>query len=141
VTLSTAESKYVVATHASKELIWLRRLIGDLSHPLTTPTTLLCDNQVALRLAQTDNYHAHTKHIDVCYHFIRDVIERSEATLDYCPTDNMAADILTKALPHWKVTQHSLGLELGHPCRGVMDSGDTGAPAVVHQLVMHRSRL
>ena len=41
----------------------------------------------------------------------------------------MTADVLTKALPRWKVLQHSLALGLGRPCRGVLDSGKTGAPA------------
>ena len=136
VTLSTAESEYVAATHASKELIWLRRLIGDLSQPFTVPTTLLCDNQAALRLAQADNYHARTKHIDIRYHFIRNVVERGEASLAYCPTEDMTADILTKALPRWKVEQHSLGLGLGRPCGGVMDFGpadESGAPAAMYE--------
>jgi len=51
VTLSTAEAEYVAATHAAKECLWLRCLIGDLHLHLATPTTLFCDNQATLRLA------------------------------------------------------------------------------------------
>ena len=58
VTLSTAEAEYVAATHAAKETIWLRRLKGTLSNLTMEATTLFCDNQAALRLAQDDNYHA-----------------------------------------------------------------------------------
>jgi len=65
VTLSTAEAEYVVAMHAVKECIWLRRLIGKLFPLLITQTTLHCDNQATLTLAVDDNYHAHTKHIDI----------------------------------------------------------------------------
>ena len=138
VTLSTAEAEYVAATHASKELIWLRRLKGDLSTPLTTATPLYCDNQAALRLAQADDYRARTKHIDLRYHFIRNVVERGEASLAYCPTDEMTADVLTKALPRWKVSQHSLALGLGRPCGGVLESGtdESGAPAVPNAMAM-----
>ena len=39
----------------------------------------------------------------------------------------MTADILTKALPRWKVTQHALGLGLKHPCGGVVEQVDSGA--------------
>ena len=139
VTLSTAEAEYVAATHAAKESIWLRRLKGTLYNLPTKATTLFCDNQAALRLAQADNYHARTKHIDIRFHFIRDTVERGEISLAYCPTDDMTADLLTKALPRWKVVQHGLALGLGRPCGGVMDSGDSGAPAVQH--IVLRSRL
>jgi hypothetical protein len=139
VTLSTAEAEYVAATHAAKETIWLRRLKGDLSNSVTVATTLFCDNQAALRLAQADNYHARTKHIDIRFHFIRDVTERGEISLAYCPTDDMTADLLTKALPRWKVAQHSVALGLGRPCGGVLESGESGAPAVMHMVL--RSRL
>jgi len=130
----------VAATHAAKELIWLRHLKGDLSTPITDATTLFCDNQAALRLAEADNYHARTKHIDVRYHYICDVVAGGKVSLIYCPTDDMTADILTKALPRWKVAQHSLALGLGRPCGGVMDSGEAGAPVVVQHQVL-RSRL
>ena len=44
VTLSTAEAEYVAVTHASKEAIWLRCLIGNLVSHSDNSTTLLCDN-------------------------------------------------------------------------------------------------
>src|SRR5487761_336488 len=128
VTLSTAEAEYVAATHAAKESIWLRRLTGDIYPSVASAITLYCDNQAALRLAQDDNYHARTKHIDIRYHFIRDVVERGEIELQYCPTDDMTADILTKALPRWKVSQHAIGLGLRRPCGGVADLESSGAP-------------
>jgi hypothetical protein len=70
ITLSTAEAKYVTATHAAKEAIWLCRLMFEIFPSLKMLTTLYCDNQAALRLATDDNYRACTKHIDLRYHFI-----------------------------------------------------------------------
>jgi transposase InsO family protein len=112
VTLSTAEAEYVAATHASKEAIWLRRFLFELFPLDASPTTLYCDNQAAIKLAIDDNYHARTKHIDIRYHFIRQVIADGTITLIYCPTDEMAADFLTKALPKWKVQTHACTLGL-----------------------------
>jgi hypothetical protein len=112
VTLSTAEAEYVAMTHAAKEAIWLRRLIGELFPSMLTQTTLYCDNQAALKLAVADNFHARTKHIDICYHFVRQVVAGGGISIVYCPTDDMAADILTKALPSWKVQYHVLNLGL-----------------------------
>ena len=115
VTLSTAEAEYVAATHAAKESIWLRRLIEPLFGPIPTPITLLCDNQAALCLATDDNYHARTKHIDIRFHFIRKTISDGHINMKYCPTDEMTADILTKALPKFKVAIHSLALGICRP--------------------------
>jgi Reverse transcriptase (RNA-dependent DNA polymerase) len=112
VTLSTAEAEYVAATHAAKEAVWLRRLKGELLTPIINSTIIYCDNQAAQKLATDDNYRARTKHIDIRYHFIRQVINTGELSITYCPTDDMTADILTKALPAWKVTRHVAGLGL-----------------------------
>jgi len=117
------EAEYVTATHAAKEAIWLRRLIGTLSISTSKATTLFYDNQAALHLAKMDNYHACTKHINTRYHFVHNVEAHGEILLAYCPTDDMTADILTKALPGWKVVWHGHALGLGCPCEGVLDSG------------------
>ena len=112
VTLSTAESEYVAATYASKEALWLRRLIGELFKPVTEPTTLYSDSQSAIALTKDGSYHARTKHIDIRYHFIRFIVQDGTINLIYCPTEDMTADMLTKALPNSKAKHfaRSLGL-------------------------------
>ena len=61
-------------------------------------TTIMCDNQGSMALAKNSTNHDRSKHIDVQHHFIREKIENKIVELDYCPTQYMAADILTKAL-------------------------------------------
>jgi hypothetical protein len=112
VTLSTTEAEYVAATHAAKEGVWLRRLIGELYRPLMQPTTLFSDSQSAIALTKDGHYHARTKHIDIRYHFIRYVIESGLIQLIYCPTDEMTADTLTKALPSAKAKHFATALGL-----------------------------
>ena len=111
ISLSTTESEYVAATHAAKEAIWLRQLIGQVFEPVVEPIPLFCDNQSAIALAKDHQYHARTKHIDIRYHFIRWVCEQGHIRLIYCPTGDMLADILTKPLPSFK-TKH-FAAELG----------------------------
>jgi hypothetical protein len=65
VTLSTTEAEYVASSQASREAVWLCRLIGKIFRPLKQPTPLYCDNQSAIMLAQNDNYYARTKHINI----------------------------------------------------------------------------
>lgn len=112
VTLSTAKAKYVAAIHAAKEIAWLRNLIAKIFTPLTDPTTLHCDNQSAIAIASNGNYHARTKHINICYYYIRFVIKKGTLKLVYCPTDKMTANTLTKPLPSIKAKHFAAALGL-----------------------------
>jgi hypothetical protein len=112
VSLSTTESEYVAATHATKEALWLRTLIKQLFFPNPDATTLYSDNQSAIALTKDHQYHARTKHIDVRFHFIRWVIEEGALRLLFCPTADMVADCLTKALPSPKVKHFAAELGL-----------------------------
>ena len=102
VTLSTTEAEYVAVTHAAKEAVWLQRLLGDILTPSQAPTTLFGNNQSAITLAHGGQYHAHMKHINIQYHFIRYIIKAGSIKLIYCPTNDQTADTLTKAFPSTK---------------------------------------
>ena len=112
VMLSTAEAEYVAQTHAAKEAIWLRRLLTEIFKSIDTPTTLFSDSKSAITLAHDGHYHAQTKHIDIRYHFIRYIIEAGTIKLVYCPTNDMTADTLTKALPSVKAKHFATALGL-----------------------------
>src|SRR5271168_2704740 len=112
ISLSTTESEYGAATYAAKEALWLRQLILQLFGILLPATPLFCDNQSAIALAKEHQYHARTKHIDVRFHFIRWIIEDGKLRLIYCPTDEMVADVLTKALVSTKVKHFASELGL-----------------------------
>ena len=112
ISLSTTESEYVAVTHAAKEALWLRSFIGELFTPLAEPITLFSDNQSAIALTKDHQYHARTKHIDIRFHFIRWIIEEGKLRLVYCPTADMVADTLTKALPSPKVKHFAVELGL-----------------------------
>src|ERR1700733_10834240 len=105
-------SEYVVVTHAAKEALWLRSLIQQLFGTTLSPTTLYSNNQSALVLSKDHQYHARTKHINIRFHFIRWIIERGSIRLIYCPTEDMIADTLMKALPSAKVKHFASELGL-----------------------------
>jgi hypothetical protein len=66
--------------------------------PLQKPM-LYCNNQLEISVAKNNQYHAQMKHIDIQYHFICESIIQDTIEVRYCPTEDMVADIFTKALP------------------------------------------
>ena len=112
VSLSTTQSKYIAATHATKEALWLRSLIAKVFLPMDSAITLFSDNQSTIVLTKDHQYHARTKHIDIHFHFIHWVINDGKLYLIFCPTNDMVADSLTKALPSPKVKHFSTKLGL-----------------------------
>lgn len=95
--LSTIEAEYVAASDASKEAIWLARLVGDLDI-IGQITMLRCDSHSAIALANNPVFHAKTKHIEVRYHFIQDVLADKCIELVKIHTDDNRTDALTKSL-------------------------------------------
>ncbi|GJU50677.1 retrotransposon protein, putative, ty1-copia subclass [Tanacetum coccineum] len=68
------EAEYMALTEAIKEAIWLWGLLEELGVELNT-VAVNYDNQGAIYLSRNHVFHERTKHINVCYHFIRDVLE------------------------------------------------------------------
>ncbi|MCO5599310.1 hypothetical protein L7F22_053411 [Adiantum nelumboides] len=103
VTLSTTEAEYDAASEACKEAIWLTRLVGDLGIVREIPV-LHCDSQSAIQLARNPVFHAKTKHVDVRYHFIREVLEDKRLQLVKVHTNDNPVDLLTKSLSSERFT-------------------------------------
>ena len=103
-------------------MIWLQCFLTEVFAHVHGPTTLYGDNQAAIALANNGNYHARTKHIDIRYHFIRFQVQEGTIKLTYCPTENMTADTLTKALPSTKAKHFAASLGLRQACGGVLKS-------------------
>ncbi|XP_014515401.1 uncharacterized protein LOC106773203 [Vigna radiata var. radiata] len=70
---SSCESEYRVMANAATELIWLTHLLHDLHISHQAPT-LLCDNKSAIFLSQNLVAHKRAKHIDIDYHFVRELV-------------------------------------------------------------------
>jgi hypothetical protein len=101
VALSSTQAEYMAASSATRELLWLRKLMSELHHPQDT-TVIHCDNQGCIALANNPTYHQRTKHIDTQYHFIRDEVEKKVIQLKYIATNQMIGDVLTKPLRRTK---------------------------------------
>lgn len=95
VALSTTEAEYIAVTEASKEMIWLQRLLGELG--IKGVGGKLCsDSQSAIHLAKNGAFHSKTKHIKLRYHFIRKLLEDGELILEKIDGSKNPADKFTK---------------------------------------------
>ena len=95
---SKNRQQYIAASLATQEALWLRSLMADLKFVQGKPTIIFEDNQGAVALSKNPRYHARTKHVDIKHHFVRDKFESGEIIITYCSTNDMIADMLTKAL-------------------------------------------
>ena len=99
VALSTCEAEFMAASKASTEALWLRRILAGLGCVQRTCTPLYEDNRAALLLADNPVHKERTKHIDMHLHSLRERVANGVVKLIQCPTHDMTADALTKALP------------------------------------------
>ncbi|GJS38552.1 hypothetical protein Tco_0563595 [Tanacetum coccineum] len=95
VALSTTEAEYMALTEAVKEAIWLRGLLEELDVKLNT-MAVNCDNQGVIRLSRNHVFHERTTHINVRYHFIKEVLEAKTVKVLKVGTEHNVADALMK---------------------------------------------
>lgn len=105
VSLSSMEAEYIALSETCQELLWLRRLMADLGEDVSKATTIFEDNQSCLSFIKAERTSKRSKHIDTRRHFVKDMTERGEVILVYCPTERMVADALTKPLGATKFRQ------------------------------------
>lgn len=103
VSLSSTEAEFIALSEACREAIWLRKLLEDFEQPLDEPTLINEDNQSCLALITQEGFSNRSKHIDTRHNFIRDNVQKGIITCRYCPTEEMLADICTKALGATKI--------------------------------------
>jgi hypothetical protein len=78
VSISSAEAEYVTTTSASCQVVWLRRLLNDMSHTKKELTPIFCDNTSTIALSQNHLFHKKRKHIDTRFHFILELVNNGD---------------------------------------------------------------
>jgi len=94
---STTVAEYQAAFETTKQSIWLRDLIGELSI-LDGPTIIWCDNQAAVKLFNSEDHKKRTKHVNVRFHFLREAVRDGIVVLKHISGQDNPEDIFTKPL-------------------------------------------
>ena len=105
--LSSMEAKYVALSEAVHEACWLRHLYGELRlFDKAMPMLIHSDNEGAIAMTKNLMYYQCSKHIDLCMHWICDLVHDNILTIESCHDPDQTADVLTKVLPWPKHQKH-----------------------------------
>ncbi|KAL8157159.1 hypothetical protein AgCh_002026 [Apium graveolens] len=124
VALSTTEAEYMAISEASKEMIWLKNFLEELGKK-QADSALYSDSQSAIHLAKNPVFHARTKHIQLRYHFTRELISNGTLSLKKILGSKNPADMLTKGAYAMFIFRHRYlndesGEGLQHVARHIM---------------------
>ena len=108
------EAEFVAFSTVIQEAVWLKRFMDHLEiyKNVISPVLVNCDNQATITYTKDPKYHGKTKHIDIKYNFVRDMVAHNKVNMKYISTQNMVADPLTKPISKEFFDRHvkTLGL-------------------------------
>ena len=98
VAILSVESELIAECSTAQEAMWLLAFTDEIKMNLPRSIPILADSTGAIAAAKNHVFSKRTKHIDIKYHFITDLIKDGHIRLDKVNTKNNVADIFTKAL-------------------------------------------
>ncbi|GJT88408.1 putative ribonuclease H-like domain-containing protein [Tanacetum coccineum] len=96
--ISSTEAEYVTLSRCCAQILWVRSQLTDYGFTFNK-IPLYCDKKSAIALCCNNIQHSRAKHIDVCYHFIKEQVENGIVELYFVRMEYQLADIFTKPLP------------------------------------------
>ena len=98
VALSSTEAEYIALAGAAQEAIWLLQVLREFRFVISSPVVLYEDNQSTIKLVENPVFHKRSKHVDIKFHFVRELVEKKTLEIQYVSTVANIADIFTKPL-------------------------------------------
>ena len=98
VAMSTPMAEYIALSEAAKDAIWMRNVLKGMGVRVKVPIQIYEDNQTCQTLAVEPRAAKRTRHCDIRYHWIREHIQAGEIAVQWIPTTDMLADLMTKAV-------------------------------------------
>jgi hypothetical protein len=96
VTLSSNEAKFVALSEAAKEIKFVVQVLLSMGIPVRIPIIVQVDNVGAIFMASNVTTSTQTKHVDVLYHFVRELVEEGFIKIIFVGRKDDDPDIYTK---------------------------------------------
>ena len=80
----------------------MAKILSDLFYLQLDATCIYCDNQSCVKLSENPVFHDKSKHIEIKYHYIRDMVQRGVVKLQYVVMDEQIVDVLMNPLARVK---------------------------------------
>jgi histone deacetylase 1/2 len=96
---SSTEAEYKALANATAEMMWIQKLLTELRVPHVRVARLWCDNLGATYLSANPVFHARTKHIEIDFHFVRELVAQKLLDIRFIASRDQVADGFTKSLP------------------------------------------
>ena len=100
---STCEAEYMALASATQEVLYLAQLLDGIDRHQYPAPKVYEDNQGAIVLAKNPVNRQRCKHVDIKYHFVRSTLADGKISLNFCPTEEMVADVMTKPATQFKL--------------------------------------
>ena len=108
------DAEFVRFSAAVQEAVWLKSFLSHLGiqEDASNPVLVNCNSQAAIAFTKDSKYHSMTKHIDIKYNFVRDMVAQKEVSIQYISTHKMVVDPFIKPIHRDTFTSHvrSLGM-------------------------------
>lgn len=106
---STCEAEYIAAAYCAMDVTYLVQLLGELKLNIVPsgPVTIFIDNRSAKALGESKKCSQHTRHIDIKYHLVRDLVEKGRIRMEWVASKNNCSDIMTKPLQQSLFAKHA----------------------------------
>ena len=120
------EAEYQAYLDTCYELLWVMQLLHQIDVLQESPIQVFTDSQSGRALAHSLAFHGRPKHIEVHYHFVRELVKSQVINLAYCPTQENVAELFTKPPSRQAIDQLLGRLNVG--LSEVLESGSSRHP-------------
>jgi hypothetical protein len=96
--MSSCEGEYMALSEVGKELVWICNFLTEIGIPFRRPK-IFCDSSSAINWAEDPVQHQRTKHVELQYYYIRDLVTDQVVDLYKVGTADNISDPFTKPTP------------------------------------------